>query len=119
MSQKPKSPLSDAIQEATELLDHLRAGGSIEGKYTIRTATLADQMPIAGPEEIRKARERFNASQALMAQFLGVSRATVRSWEQGTRPIPGIAARYLQDLAEFPEIWERRIKVTEIGPKSE
>jgi hypothetical protein len=53
----------------------------------------------------------LNASEALLAQFLGVSVATVRSWEQRTRPVPPIARRYVDEIREFPELWHKRIRV--------
>ena len=56
-------------------------------------------------------RAKLGASQPLLAKFLGVSLRTLRSWEQGARPIPTIAARYLDDLQEFPDLWARRVQV--------
>ena len=50
---------------------------------------------------IRMARAKINASQDKMAQDLGVSRVTYRSWETGAAKIPGV---YLQKLAEMTEI---------------
>ena len=61
--------------------------------------------------EIKAVREKLEASQALLAKFLGVSTHTVSLWEQGKQNAPPIACRYLDDLRDFPELWTSRLTV--------
>jgi len=51
------------------------------------------------PEEIRRVRERLNASQAVFAGFLCVSTKAVQAWEQGIRR-PQSSALRLLDIAK-------------------
>lgn len=62
------------------------------------------------PELVRKVRGTLGASQVVFAQFLGVDANTVRSWEQGTRPPSGMARRFLDEIAESPAHWKKRLK---------
>jgi putative transcriptional regulator len=61
-----------------------------------------------GPEQVRAVRAKLNASQALLARFLGINTATVSAWEQGRRKVPPMARRYLDDLIDFPALWATR-----------
>jgi DNA-binding transcriptional regulator YiaG len=63
-----------------------------------------------------RVRAQFRASQALMADFLGVSVRTLRAWEQGRRPVPRIARRFLDALVACPEVWDRRRPVAPNRP---
>ena len=54
----------------------------------------------------------LNVSQTLFAQFLGVSVKTLRSWEQGLRPIPLIATRFMEEIVANPALLKHRLKIT-------
>jgi putative transcriptional regulator len=90
--------------------DALESGEPIEKRFTIRTVTLDLQVTRYGPEDVKRVRKMLSASQSLLAQFLGVSVSTIRSWEQGTRPVPPIACRYLDDIVAYPELWKSRVR---------
>jgi DNA-binding transcriptional regulator YiaG len=66
---------------------------------TARTA-IVEEPPEYDAERIRRVRQRLNVSQQVFADLLNVSRATARSWEQGTR-IPDGATRRLLAIAEL------------------
>jgi DNA-binding transcriptional regulator YiaG len=53
-------------------------------------------------------RVKLKASQEMLARFMGVGTQTVNSWESGTRNVPLIAPRYLDDLVDIPELWAAR-----------
>jgi putative transcriptional regulator len=69
------------------------------------------------PQAIRRIRKRLHFTQEMLAQFLEVSLATVRSWEQGHSSPLGPSRRLLEGLdrcaAELLEAYER-IKVVSI-----
>src|SRR5271170_6334949 len=46
-------------------------------------------------EEIKRIRERQNASQAVFASYLNTSPSTIRSWEQGEKKPSGAALKLL------------------------
>lgn len=90
--------------------DALESGEPIEKRFTIRSVSLDLHPKPYGPEDVKHVRKMLNASQALLAKFLGVSVKTLRSWEQGIRPVPTIACRYLDDIVTYPDLWRKRIK---------
>jgi DNA-binding transcriptional regulator YiaG len=61
-----------------------------------------------GPEQVRAVRRELEASQALLARFMGVNTQTVSSWEQGRRRVPPMSRRYLDDLIDIPMLWATR-----------
>ncbi len=99
----------EMVAGADAFLEAARDGGPIEGRFTVRTAEVGPGPREFKPEDVAAVRKYFRASQAVFADFLGVSVAALQSWEQGSRPVPGIASRYLDDLIAFPQLWERRI----------
>src|SRR4051794_17473009 len=53
---------------------------------------------------------RSHASQAVFARFLGVSRNTVRSWEQGVNAPSTMACRFLDEIRLNPAYWQQRLR---------
>jgi putative transcriptional regulator len=103
------SPLiAEACAGIDAFLEAARAGESLEGLATIRTRTLELKPREYGPKEVRAVRRKLNASQALLAKFMGVNTQTVSSWEQGRRKVPRMARRYLDDLVDIPALWATR-----------
>ena len=88
----------------------LESGEPIEKRFTVRTITLDLHPKAYSAEDVKRVRSQLNASQALLARFLGVSAAAVRSWEQGTRAVPASARRFLDEIVADPERWNRRIR---------
>jgi putative transcriptional regulator len=110
------SPLiAEACAGIDELLDAAEAGESLDELCTIRTRKLEWKPREYGPEQVRAVRLKLKASQALLARFMGVDTQTVSSWEQGSRKVPLMARRYLDDLNDIPALWATR---TGIGVKA-
>ena len=111
------SPLgAEMVAGMSAFLDAAESGQSIEERYTIRSYTLDLESRPYGPADVKDVRKYLNASQSLLAKFLGVSVKTLRSWEQGTRPVPRIACRYLDDVVAHPEVWRDRVKLSAPAP---
>src|SRR5690606_4338999 len=55
----------------------------VTARFTCRTVKLDLQPKPYDAEDVKKVRQILGASQAIFAQFLGVSRGAVRDWEQG------------------------------------
>ena len=49
-------------------------------------------------------------SQAIFAQFLGVSVKTVSAWERGDKKPSDLACRFMDEIKESPDYWKRRLK---------
>jgi DNA-binding transcriptional regulator YiaG len=114
--QKKISPLvAEMVAGMDAFCDALEGGERIEDRFTVRDVHLDLHIERYGPDDVKNIRHKLKASQALLARFLGVSVSTVRSWEQGTRSIPPMACRYLDDIVKYPEIWRDRIKVETPG----
>jgi DNA-binding transcriptional regulator YiaG len=105
------SPLvGEMVAGMSAFCDAIEAGEPIGKRFTIRTVKLDLEPGPYGPDDVRRVRETLKASQALLARFLGVSVNSVRSWEQGTRPVPAIARRYMDDIVAYPDLWNQRLR---------
>ena len=105
------SPLgAEMVAGLSAFCDALESGKPIEKRYTVRTVSLDLQPTAYGAADVRRVRKLLNASQALLAKFLGVSVNAVRSWEQGTRRVPPIACRFMDEIVENPTLWTQRIE---------
>jgi putative transcriptional regulator len=114
MKKKPRlSPLvSEMVAGMSAFCDTVESGEPIAKRYTVKTVTLNLRARPYDADDVRKARTRLNASQALLANFLGVSVKSVRAWEQGKRPVPKIACRFLDEILENPEVWRHRLQLS-------
>jgi len=66
--------------------------------------TTASSPPAYDATHIRQIRRHLNVSQQVFADYLTVSRGTVRSWEQGLRRPDGAALRLLSIAEKHPDI---------------
>ncbi|WP_437205867.1 helix-turn-helix domain-containing protein [Planctomicrobium sp. SH664] len=98
--------LIEGMQEFTEALE---SSSEISEQFNVRTIKLSLQPTHYSPQTARAARELLGASQAVFAEFLGVSVKTVQSWEQGVNPPSGMAARFLDEIRHNPTIWRKRL----------
>lgn len=70
------------------------------------------------PRKVKETRQLLGASQAIFAQFLGVSVSAVRGWEQGVNPPRDAAARIMDEIRHNPKYWRRRISELAIAKTS-
>jgi putative transcriptional regulator len=104
------------LADVQKAADCLKSGEPLEKHFTVRTVNLEIETKRYAPSDVKAVRDRLNASQALLATFLGVSTHTVSLWEQGKRNVPKIACRYLDDVQKFPELWTTRLKAAKVSP---
>lgn len=78
--------------------------------FTCHTVTLDLQPKSYRADDIADVRKLLGASQAVFARFLGVSRNTVRSWEQGVNAPSPIACRFMDEIRVNPEYWQDRLR---------
>ena len=88
----------------------LETADSIPERFTCRTIKLNLEPTPYDPERVKKARNALCASQAIFAQFLGVSASAVRDWEQGVKPPRGSACRIMDEILRDPQYWRSRLR---------
>lgn len=95
MEQEVFKDLMDSLQE---VLEH------VQGKRVLRTTTLPLPPTKMGGKEVRKLRERVNASQSVFAHGLNVSVKLVQAWEGNRRTPEGPALKLLHLAQKNPEM---------------
>jgi DNA-binding transcriptional regulator YiaG len=88
----------------------LETADAIPERFTCRTIKLNLEPRLYAPERVKQAREKLRASQAIFAQFLGVSVSAVRDWEQGAKAPRGSACRIMDEILRDPRYWRSRLK---------
>lgn len=92
-----KKPLFDELMESMgEALEHAR------GKRELRTTVLPAAPRPMSARDVRRLRDRLNASQAVFAHFLNVSPKLVQAWEADLRQPSGAALRLLEVAQRHP-----------------
>lgn len=79
-------------------------------RFTCRTISLNLEPQDYTPALVKKTRELLGTSQAIFAQFLGVSPSAVQDWEQGAKPPKGVACRLMDEIRRHPEYWQARLR---------
>jgi putative transcriptional regulator len=59
---------------------------------------------------VKLTRKKLECSQAIFAQFLGVSISAVRNWEQGVNSPEHAARRLMDEIRHDPEYWKGRLR---------
>lgn len=85
------------------------SGEDIAVRFTCRTIKLNFEPQSYSPELVKETRRTLSASQAIFAQFLGVSPSAVRDWEQGLKPPHGAACRLMDEIRHDPKYWIKRM----------
>ena len=110
---KDAEVLSPRVLEMVEGLhavcDAIEAGVAMERVATVRTYQIDLTLPTLSPGDVRLIRESLGLSQALFADFLGISLAAVRSWEQGQREPSALARRFLGEIRDDPVYWREKL----------
>lgn len=76
---------------------------ALRSKKTLRTFRVEAPGQLK-PEQIARIRSSLNASQAVFASYLGVSKAAVIAWEYGQRKPSGAARKLLSIAKKNPQI---------------
>ena len=103
---------SRIIQDLKKLNEVVSRGDSVFDHFACNRVVLNLQPRDYTPEMVKDVRKTLRMSQTIFAQFLGVSASTVRSWEQGQNPVPGIACRFLDEINGNPAYWRQRLKAS-------
>ncbi len=91
-------------------VDAGESGEDVSKRFTCRTIRLQLEPQQYNPDLVKKTRKLLGASQAIFAQFLGVSASAVQDWEQGEKPPKGSACRLMDEIRRDPEYWLKRLR---------
>ena len=110
-SRQPKKRLAAELLEGmAEFTEALESSSEISEQFNVRTIKLSLQSTDYSAEAALTARQLLGASQAVFAEFLGVSVKTVQAWEQGINPPSGMAARFMDEIRHNPAIYKQRLR---------
>ena len=82
----------------------------VKAKYRQRTVQVDLRPRVFSAADVKQLRASMDCSQRIFADFIGVSLGTLRNWEQGIRPISGVAARLLDEMRIRPGYWKIRLR---------
>ncbi len=100
-----------------ELVDAAVAGVPLEQRFTVRNYSIDAEPAKFDSPAVRALRDSYGMSQGVLANFLCVSPATIKSWEQGQRVPARIARRLLGELPASPDHFRLRFaKLARIKP---
>lgn len=97
------------IEGLSELADALANGEPLTERFTYRRIELNLDQTTFKAETVKETREILKASQAVFAQFLGVSAKTVQAWEYGRHMPNEMARRFLDEIRSNPTYWRKRL----------
>lgn len=104
------------VEGLEEFADCLESGKDVCESFNCHKVVL-DLQPVSYDKDlVKRTRLILGASQAIFAQFLGVSVKTVSSWEQGTKKPMEIACRFMDEIRRKPDFWRARLRES-VRPK--
>ena len=89
---------AELLVSANEALAHAK------GKRSLRTVVLPSPPEPMDARDVRELRSRLDASQAVFASYLNVSKKLVQAWEANRRTPEGAALRLLRLAERAPEL---------------
>jgi putative transcriptional regulator len=101
---------SEIVRRLGRFAAELEKVNDIGERFTCRTVKLDLQPKRYTPQMVKKTRKLLRSSQAIFAQFLGVSPSAVRDWEQGIKPPGGAACRMMDEIRRKPDYFFDRLK---------
>ncbi|MFO0917192.1 MAG: helix-turn-helix domain-containing protein [Planctomycetaceae bacterium] len=82
----------------------------VASKFTCHRLALDLSPEPYSADLVKRTRKILGASQAVFAQFLGVSPNTVRAWEQGINTPRDSACRLMDEIRHNPAYFEQRLR---------
>jgi putative transcriptional regulator len=93
-----------------EFAEAVESGEDLGKRFTCRTIRLNIKPRTYSPQLVKKTRQLLGTSQAIFAQFLGVSASAVQDWEQGAKLPKGSVCRLMDEIHSNPGYWIRRLR---------
>jgi putative transcriptional regulator len=102
----------------SKFVTELEKTDDLKTRFTVRTVKLKLVPKNYTAQMVRGVRQQLRASQAVFAQFLGVSVSTVQDWEQGNKPPRGSACRLMDEIRTDPSYWNKRLQQLAVPAKA-
>lgn len=109
MNKRSKNIGKELVNRLAKFSDAISKSDNLS-EFNCRTVRLNLKPAPYDPDLVKETRKLLKASQVIFAQFLGVSPATVRDWEQGQKPPRGAACRLMDEIRSNPKHWLARLK---------
>jgi putative transcriptional regulator len=100
----------ELVQRLKRFTEALATTENLPDRFTCRTIKLDLQPKGYDGNDVRKVRKILGVSQALFAQFAGVSAAAVQDWEQEIKPPNGAVCRLMDEILYNPSYFQKRIR---------
>ena len=112
MTKRKKMPSigNDLVRRLKGFADALENTEDVTQRFTCRTIKLDLKPRRYRPKMVKETRNLLRSSQAIFAQFLGVSLSAVRDWEQGIKPPNGAACRIMDEIRRNPDYFVGRLR---------
>ncbi|MGB7327700.1 MAG: helix-turn-helix domain-containing protein [Rubripirellula sp.] len=114
MNKKPEktvgSVLVQRLERFAKKLETVDSVDDLSTFLTVRKVKLNLSPAAFTGEQVKAVRESLQVSQAVFAEFLGVSVGAVRDWEQGINEPIGPVRRIMEEITNDLEGWSRRIR---------
>jgi DNA-binding transcriptional regulator YiaG len=98
----------DRLAKFAGKLEQVERLSDLPKLMTVRTVKLNLRPKSMSADEVKLLREKLCVSQAVFAEFLGVSASTVRDWEQSKNEPSGPACRLMVEMFRDPNTWRKR-----------
>ena len=113
---KRKASVADQIVRGLkEFAEAVESGEPLSERFTCRNVVLNLRPARYNSRLVQDTRELLGASQAVFAQFLGVSTRTVHSWEQGINQPSEMASRFMDEIRRDPKYWQKRLRTAAVA----
>lgn len=116
-NQQKKRVGRQIVESLQEFVGALQSGADIEATFNCHRVEVNVASTAYSPQAVKKTRKLLQASQAVFAQFLGVSVQTVQAWEQGENTPSDIAKRFMDEISHNPEYWRSRLRAVVVPKK--
>ncbi len=103
------------IEGLSELSESLEKKEKLSERFTVNRVVLNLAPTTYEPSLVKKTRNILRASQAVFAQFLGVSAKTVQAWESGHHSPNVMACRFMDEIRQDPDYWRKRIEAVAVN----
>ncbi len=98
------------IERLKGFAESLENGDNITDKFTCRTIKLNLQPTAYSADLVKEVRNLLGSSQAIFAEFIGVSVKTLQDWEQGRKSPQNTACRFMDEIRGNPGYWQKRLR---------
>lgn len=109
------SKITDRLERFAANLEKVKNLDELQDTLTVRKVVLNLSPRPFSRDEVSGLRKSLRLSQAVFAEFLGVSVSTVQDWEQGINEPSGPARRILEEMYRDTDVWRKRIRKLATG----